>query len=100
LYRARTNNYIDYTGTKWLSVPHYEKFLAVVDMAKANKDQLYEAYRYLVGYHATVTKDNVKIQEFVDKAVALKPEDPDKLKEILTPAVPATPVAPVKTPKK
>lgn len=100
LYRARTNNYIDYTGTKWLSVPHYEKFLAVVDMAKANKDQLYEAYRYLVGYHTTVTKDNVKIQEFVDKAVALKPEDPDKLKEILTPAVPATPVAPVKTPKK
>ena len=102
LFRARTNNYIDYTGTKWLAVPYYEKFLGVVDLAKANKEQLYEAYRYLVGYHANVTKDVTKIQEFVDKAVAIKADDPDKLKEFLAPAAPAapaTPAAPAK-PKK
>lgn len=99
LYRARTNSYIDYTGTKWLAVPHYEKFLAVVDMAKANKDQLYESYKYLAGYHLTITKDKVKAQEYVDKATAIKPEDPDGLKVMLNPAlaVPATPVVVPKT---
>jgi tetratricopeptide (TPR) repeat protein len=100
LYRARTNSYIDFTGTKWLAVPHYEKFLAVVDMAKANKDQLYEAYKYLAGYHISVTKDLVKAQEYVDKAVAIKADDPDGLKVMLNPAsaTPATPAPVVKTP--
>lgn len=100
LFRARTNNYVDYTGTKWLAVPHYEKFLEVIDVAKANKEQLYEAYRYLVGYHANVTKDTAKIQEFVDKSVAIKPEDPDKLKEFLAPAAATSTATPAKTPKK
>ncbi len=100
LYRARTNSYIDYTGTKWLAVPHFEKFLTVVDMAKANKEQLYDAYRYLAGYNSIVTKDMVKVQENVDKAVAIKPEDPDGLKALLnpTPIAPTTPVPAVKTP--
>jgi hypothetical protein len=97
LYRARTNSYIDYTGTKWLAIPHYEKFLAVVDMTKANKEQLYETYKYLAGYNSIVTKDSVKVQEYVDKAVAIKPEDPDGLKLLLGPA-PATSVPAVKTP--
>lgn len=100
LYRARINNYVDYNGTKWLSVPHYEKFLEIADMAKANKEQLYEAYKYLAGYHITSTKDLVKAQEYVDKAVAIKAEDPDGLKVMLNPAlaVPATPVVVPKTP--
>ncbi|PWK27425.1 hypothetical protein LV89_01738 [Arcicella aurantiaca] len=100
LYRARTNSYVDYTGTKWLAVPHYEKFLTVVDMAKANKDQLYESYKYLAGYHINVTKDLVKAQEYVDKAVAIKTDDPDGLKVMLNPAsaTPATPAPAVKTP--
>ena len=97
LYRARTNSYIDFTGTKWLAVPHFEKFLTVVDMAKANKEQLYDAYRYLAGYNSIVTKDMVKVQEHVDKALVIKPEDPDGLKLLLNPA-PATPVTGAKTP--
>ena len=97
LYRARTNSYIDYTQTKWLAAPHYEKFLVMVDMAKANKEQLYEAYKYLAGYNSIITKDLVKVQENVDKALAIKPEDPDMLKAILNPAL-ATPVPAVKTP--
>ncbi len=107
LFRARTNNYIDYTGTKWLAVPHYEKYLTVVDLAKANKDAVYDVYKYLAGYHINVTKDLVKAQEYVDKAVAIKTEDPDGLKAMLNPAsatpAPAVkaPVTPaVKTPKK
>jgi hypothetical protein len=100
LYRARVNNYVDFNGTKWLSAPHYEKFLAIVDMAKANKEQLYESYKYLAGYHFTSTKDMVKAQEYVDKAVAIKADDPDGLKVMLNPAsaVPATPVPAPKTP--
>lgn len=98
LYRARVNNYVDFNGTKWLSAPHYEKFLAIVDMAKANKEQLYEAYKYLAGYHITSTKDMVKAQEYVDKAVAIKVEDPDGLKVMLNPAL-AVPVTPVVAPK-
>ena len=100
LYRARVNNYVDYTGEKWLSAPHYEKFLAIVDMTKVNKEQLYEAYKYLGGYHITSTKDLVKAQEFVDKAVAIKVEDPDGLKAMLNPAaaMPATPVVAPKVP--
>jgi tetratricopeptide (TPR) repeat protein len=92
LYRARVNNYVDYTGTKWLSAPHHEKFLAVVDMAKANKEQLYDAYKYLAGYNALFTKDLVKAQEYIDKAVAIKADDPDGLKALLAPATttPAT----------
>jgi tetratricopeptide (TPR) repeat protein len=102
LYRARVNNYVDYTGTKWLSAPHYEKFLATVDMAKANKEQLYESYKYLAGYHFTSTKNMVKAQEYVDKAVVIKADDPDGLKVMMNPAlaVPATPVPAPKAPKK
>jgi tetratricopeptide (TPR) repeat protein len=103
LYRARVNNYVDYTGTKWLSAPYHEKFLAVVDMAKANKEQLYDAYKYLAGYNALFTKDLVKAQEYVDKAVAIKADDPDGLKVMLNPAAatpPATPVPAPKAPKK
>ena len=66
-------------------------------MAKANKEQLYDAYRYLAGYNSIVTKDMVKVQENVDKALVIKPEDPDGLKLLLNP-VPATPVPAVKTP--
>jgi hypothetical protein len=39
----------------------------------------------------------VKTQEYVDKAVAIKVDDPDGLKAILNP-VPATTVPAVKTP--
>lgn len=99
LYRARVNNYIDYTGTKWLSAPHHEKFLAIVDTVKANKEQLYDAYKYLAGYNALSVKDMVKAQEYGNKALAIKPEDPDGLKVMLNPAL-AVPVAPVGSPKK
>jgi hypothetical protein len=97
LYRARTDSYVDYAGTKWLAAPHYEKFLSVVDTLKANKEQLYEAYKYLAGYNSIITKDLVKVQQYVDKAVAIKPEDPDGLKAILNPSLA---VPPVKTPTK
>jgi hypothetical protein len=113
LYRAKTNSFMDFKGTKWLAAPHFEKYLAVVDIAKANKETLYDTYRYLAGYNSIVTKDMVKLQEIVDKAVAIKTDDPDKLKELLNPApavatppttgtvkTPTTPTPAVKPPKK
>ncbi len=110
LYRARTNSYVDYTGTKWLAGSHFEKYLAVVDVAKASKDNLYDSYRYLVGYHINSTKDLIKAQEYVDKAVAIKTDDPDGLRASLNPAtaVPTPPTTgtvkvpanPTKIPKK
>ena len=71
-----------------------------MDMAKANKEQLYDAYKYLAGYNIISTKDMVKAQEYVDKALAIKADDPDGLKVMLNPAlaVPATPVVVPKTP--
>ncbi|MDI9866675.1 hypothetical protein QM480_20220 [Flectobacillus sp. DC10W] len=99
LFRARTNNLIDYSGDKWLSVPYYEQYLTVIDALKAEnsttykekKDDTYEALRYLSGYYLTVSKDTVKAEDAIKKALAIKPEDPDGLKSMLPGATPATP---------
>jgi tetratricopeptide (TPR) repeat protein len=92
LFRARNNTMIDYNGTLWLAAPHYEKFLAAVDFQKAdaksqykeNKENNYEALKYLVGYNVYLTKDLVKAQEYANKAVEIKADDPDQLKALLT----------------
>ncbi len=83
--RARTNNFIDYTGTKWLGREHYEKFLTAVETQKADKasqykedkNQLFEAYKYLGGYNLSVTKDEAKAKEMFLKAQEIKADDPD-----------------------
>lgn len=83
--RARTNNFIDYSGTKWLGREHYEKFLAAVETQKAekasqykeDKNQLFEAYKYLGGYNLSVTKDEAKAKEMFLKAQEIKADDPD-----------------------
>lgn len=102
--RARANNFIDYTGTKWLGAPWYEKFVAAVETQKAekssqykeDKNQLFEAYKFLGGYHLSVTKDEAKVKELFTKAQEIKPEDPD-IKAYFNPApagaAPAAPAA-------
>ncbi|WP_406749680.1 tetratricopeptide repeat protein [Aquirufa salirivi] len=101
--RARANNFIDYTGTKWLGAPYYEKFLASVEQQKAekstqykeDKNQLFEALKFLGGYHLSVTKDETKVKELFTKAQEIKPDDPD-IKAYFNPA----PAAPAAAPKK
>ncbi len=106
--RARANNFIDYTGTKWLGAPWYEKFVAAVETQKAekssqykeDKNQLFEAYKFLGGYHLSVTKDEAKVKELFTKAQEIKPEDPD-IKAYFNPTpAGAAPAAPAAAPKK
>jgi tetratricopeptide (TPR) repeat protein len=82
--RARANNLIDYTGKKWLGAPYYEKFLVAVEIQyaekgqyKVDKNQLFEAYKYLGGYHLTNTNNKAKVKEYFTKAQEIKPEDMD-----------------------
>ncbi len=66
---------------------------------KEDKNQLFEAYKYLGGYHLSVTKDEAKVKDLFTKAQEIKPEDPD-IKAYFNPtpagAAPATPAAPKK----
>lgn len=102
--RARTNNLIDYTGTKWLGAPYYEKFLAAVETQRAekgqykeDKNQLFEAYKFLGGYNLSVTKDEAKVKELFTKAQEIKADDPDiKAYFNPTPAATGAPAAPKK----
>jgi hypothetical protein len=107
--RARANNFIDFTGTKWLGATWYEKFIAAVETQKAekssqykeDKNQLFESYKFLGGYQLSVTKDDAKVRELFTKAQEIKPEDPD-IKAYFNPtpapaaAAPAAPAAPKK----
>lgn len=96
--RARTNNFIDYTGTKWLGREHYEKFLTAVETQKADKasqykedkNQLFEAYKYLGGFNLSVTKDEAKAKEMFLKAQEIKADDPD-IKAYFNPEPATTP---------
>lgn len=101
--RARANNFVDYDGTKWLGAPYYEKFISAVDVQKSekssqfkeDKNQLFEAYKYLGGYHLSVTKDEVKVKDLFTKAQEIKADDPD-IKAYFNPAPATAPVAPKK----
>ena len=101
--RARTNNFIDYNGTKWLGAPWYEKFLAAVETQKTekstqykeDKNQLFEAYKYLGGYQLSVTKDEAKVKELFTKAQEIKPDDAD-IKAYFNPVAATPAVAPKK----
>jgi Tfp pilus assembly protein PilF len=98
LNRARANNLIDYTGTKWLGVPHYEKFLETIAKLKEeksttfkeDKNQLFEAYKFLGGYHLTVTKDDAKVRDYFTKAQEIKSDDKE-VNDYLNPAPAAAP---------
>ncbi len=102
--RARANNLIDYTGTKWLGAPYYEKFLAAVETQRAekgqykeDKNQLFEAYKFLGGYNLSVTKDEAKVKDLFTKAQEIKADDPDiKAYFNPTPAPTGAPAVPKK----
>jgi tetratricopeptide (TPR) repeat protein len=96
LNRARANNLIDFTGTKWLGAPYYEKFLETIAKLKEeksttfkeDKNQLFEAYKFLGGYQLSVTKDDAKAKEYFTKALEIKTDDKD-VNEYFNPAAAA-----------
>jgi hypothetical protein len=57
---------------------------------KEDKNQLFEAYKYLGGYHLTVTKDDAKVREYFTKAQEIKTDDKD-VNDYLNPAPAAAP---------
>jgi tetratricopeptide (TPR) repeat protein len=104
--RARINSVIDFSGSKWLSVPYYEKFLETVDKLreeksttyKEDKNQLFEAYKYLGGYNSLIVKDDAKAKAYFTKALELKKDDKEvnEYFNIAPAASPAAPAAPKK----
>ena len=81
--RARINSVIDFSNTKWLSIPYYEKFVEVAQKLKEenspnykeDKNQLFEAYRAIGGYYWKEKKDNEKAKPFFVKAKEIKTDD-------------------------
>jgi tetratricopeptide (TPR) repeat protein len=67
---------IDTTMTLGLANPAFEKTiqLGLADTVKY-KPQLMTAYKYFVAYYANIAKDKNKAVEYVEKAVALDPND-------------------------
>ena len=91
--RARINSVIDFSGSKWLSVPFYEKFIETVDKLreeksttyKEDKNQLFEAYKYLGGFNLLIVKDDLKAKAYFTKALEIKKDDKE-VNEYFTPA--------------
>jgi hypothetical protein len=77
-------------------VPHYEKFVETVmklreeksTAIREDKNQLFEAYKYLGGYHLTVTKDDAKVRDYFTKAQQIKADDKE-INEYLNPVADA-----------
>lgn len=105
---------LDSTGALGLAIPHYQKVVEIgeqeTDKEKV-KNQLLGAYKYFIEYQYNVQKDQAAALQFVDKALAIDPND-EQLKsnrEFIskndpknqprrpaTPAKPAKPAAPSK----
>lgn len=76
LGRAQCNIRLDPESTAGLAKPFYEKYLETVKMDDAkNKTQIINAYRYLASYAAIQQNDNVTAKAFIEKILALDPED-------------------------
>jgi tetratricopeptide (TPR) repeat protein len=93
LWRARANSIIDVDKTKALAVPFYTKYIEVADKEK-NKTELKEAYIYLA-FNSLIyspIKDEVKGNEYIEKVLAIDPENPTikRYKEAIAPPTPTT----------
>ena len=66
---------------------------------KEDKNQLFESYKFLGGYHLSVTKDETKVKDLFTKAQEIKADDPD-IKAYFNPAPPATAAPGAVAPKK
>ncbi|MGE5107121.1 MAG: tetratricopeptide repeat protein [Sphingobacteriales bacterium] len=93
--RALANWKIDTTMQMGSANPYFDKLIEVGAADSVNnKSQLKLAYRYFVGYYATVKRDYPTAITFCDKILSLFPGDADaqSLKDALgKPAKPATP---------
>lgn len=93
---GNANAIIDSTGKLGLAAPHYKKVIELgeADTAAANAiNRLLVAYKYFIGYEYNVNQDQQAALAYVNKALALAPEDEQLLsnKEFISKNDPKTP---------
>ena len=86
---ANSSSVIDSTGELGLAVPYYQKVIEIgeADTTKpAAITRLVTAYKYFVGYEYNVKKDQAAALVYVNKGLALQPDDAQLLsfKEIIS----------------
>ncbi|MBC7936775.1 MAG: tetratricopeptide repeat protein [Rhizobacter sp.] len=75
---GNANAAIDSNSTAGLAAPFYTKVVEIgeADLTQANvKPRLITAYKYFMGYEFNVNKNQAEALKWVDKAIALAPED-------------------------
>lgn len=99
---GNANAVIDSNSTAGLAAPFYKKVIEIgeADLTKANvKPRLLTAYKYFMGYEFNINKDQAAALAWVDKAIALAPEDASlksnkEFMQSTDPRAPARPAAP------
>lgn len=90
LWSFRSLSAVDSTMEQGLAIPDATKFIEIAEADKVkNKNTLIMAYGYLAGYQANIKKDYAAAISFLDKILAIAPENADaaKNKEILQKAL-------------
>lgn len=101
---ANANAVIDSNSTQGLAAPFYKKVIEIgeADLTKANvKPRLITAYKYFMGYEFNVNKNQAEALKWVDKAIALAPDDATlkSNKEFMMATDPKAPAKPAAKPK-
>lgn len=85
LWRAKSNSSLDTLEFKGLAFPYYQKYIEIASAdPEKNKVNLVDAYIYMAVYYNS-KRDNKSAKEFLNKALALDPENKfaNELKETL-----------------
>jgi tetratricopeptide (TPR) repeat protein len=86
-WRARSNSLRDSAMQQGFAVPWYKQLVSVIEKDttnKTNKKWLVEAYGYLAAYETNEMKDYKKAVEWLQKILAIEPENKDALQYIST----------------
>lgn len=101
---GNANAVIDSNSTAGLAAPFYLKVIEIgeSDLTAANvKPRLLTAYKYFMGYEFNVNKNQAEAIKWVDKAIALAPDDATlkSNKEFMQATDPKAPAKPAAKPK-
>lgn len=99
---GNANAVIDSNSTAGLAAPFYKKVIEIgeADLTKPNvKPRLLTAYKYFMGYEFNINKNQAEALKWVDKAIAIAPEDASlksnkEFMQSTDPRAPARPAAP------
>lgn len=79
----------DSTGELGLAIPHYTKVIEIAekDLEKSQaKNRAINAYKFFIGYYYNTKKDQATSLQYVDKALAIAPDDQSliQLKDVIS----------------